>query len=54
MELTHRINNNEMDPQTECGLRLFNPNSVKRFRFGPLKLAPASEAPTCKYCLEKE
>jgi len=44
--MKHRINNNEMDPKTECGLEV----SVGK----GIRLALATEAPTCPECLEKE
>ena len=42
--MTHRINNNEMNPKTECGLKLE----------GGIKLAFANVSPTCKKCLMKD
>ena len=39
--MTHRINNNEMDPKTECGLELD----------GSITLATIHETPTCKDCI---
>ena len=42
--MKHRINNNEMNPKTECGLEM---------GVG-IKLAWANEKPTCKECLKKE
>ena len=42
--MTHRINNNEMNPKTECGLELK----------GGIKLAFANFSPTCKECLKNE
>jgi hypothetical protein len=42
--MKHRINNDEMNPKTECGLEMG----------GGIKLAFANEAPTCKKCLKFE
>ena len=42
--MTHRINNNEMDPKTECGLDLD----------GSIALATIHEPPTCAACLSME
>ena len=39
--MTHRINNNEMDPRTECGLELD----------GSIALATIHETPTCQNCI---
>jgi len=39
--MTHRINNNEMDPKTECGLELD----------GSIALATIHETPTCQNCI---
>ena len=44
--MIHRIDNNEMDPHTECGLEVNVGNGIK--------LALAHEDPTCKECLIKE
>lgn len=44
--MTHRIDNNEMDPHTECGLEVSVGNGIR--------LALAHEDPTCKECLIKE
>ena len=43
--MTHRINNDEMNPKTECGLEMGAPR---------LRLALAHEKPTCKECRAKE
>jgi hypothetical protein len=45
-KMTHRIDNNEMDPHTECGLEVSVGNGIR--------LALAHEDPTCKECLIKE
>ena len=44
--MIHRIDNNEMDPHTECGLEVNVGNGIR--------LALAHEDPTCKECLIKE
>ena len=44
--MIHRIDNNEMDPHTECGLEVSVGNGIR--------LALAHEDPTCKECLIKE
>jgi hypothetical protein len=45
-EMIHRIDNNEMDPHTECGIEMVVG--------GGIELALAHEDPTCKECLIKE
>jgi len=40
--MTHRINNNEMNPKTECGLELDD----------SIALATIHETPTCNDCIE--
>ena len=44
--MIHRIDNNEMDPHTECGLEVSVGNGIR--------LALAHEDPTCTECLIKE
>ena len=43
--MTHRINNNEMNPKTECGLKV---DSMARSH----TLALAHIKPTCQECLK--
>ena len=47
--MTHRINNDEMNPKTECGLKIDAWSAPQK-----LRLALAHETPTCKKCRAKD